>query len=196
MTSTAPGRDDTSAAVLGEVARGPRIVLRDKRLGDAVEDYRWRTDPELTRFDAAKPLAVTYHEFLAVLREEVLYPNPHRRSLAIEDEAGRHIGNIMYYNIDTLRQEAEIGITIGERGCWSRGYGAEAVRALAEHLLGVRDLRRVHLKTLDWNRRARGCFRKAGFVECGRAERGGYAFVLMELRREWLRLTDAPHPPA
>jgi RimJ/RimL family protein N-acetyltransferase len=192
MTSTAPGRDDTRATVIGEVARGPRVVLREKRLGDAVEDYRWRTDPELTRFDAARPLAVTYNEFLAVLREEVLYPSQHRRGLAIEDEEGRHIGNIMYYNIDTLRQEAELGVTIGDRSHWSRGYGTEAVHALAEYLLAVRGFRRVHLKTLDWNQRARACFRKAGFVECGRAERAGHAFVLMELRREWL----AAAPPA
>lgn len=200
MTSTASGREEAQAAgtaVLGEVTRGPRVVLREKRLGDAVEDYRWRTDPELTRFDAAKPLAVTYQEFLAVLREEILYPSPHRRSLAIEDEDGRHIGNIMYYNVDTLRQEAELGVTIGERSYWSGGYGTEAVRALTEHLLAVAGFRRVHLKTLDWNRRARGCFYRAGFVECGRVERGGHAFVLMELRREWLAQADGPpHPPA
>src|SRR3990170_7738889 len=157
----------------GEVARGARVALRDKRLGDAPDDYRWRSELELSRYEAARPLVVTYHEYLALYREELLYPSPYRRSLAIEDEAGRHIGNIMYYNIDTLRQEAELGVTIGERLYWSRGYGTEAVRLLAEHLLAQRGFRRVHLKTLDWNRRARGCFRKAGFVECGRAQRGG-----------------------
>jgi len=96
----------------GEVARGARVALREKRLGDAPDDYRWRSEPELSRYDAARPLVVTYHEYLALYREELLYPSPYRRSLAIEDEAGRHIGNIMYYNIDTLRQEAELGITM------------------------------------------------------------------------------------
>ncbi len=172
--------------VPGEVARGARVVLREKQLGDAPDDYRWRTEPELSRFDAARPLAVTYQEYLALLREELLFPSPYRRSLAIEDEAGHHIGNIMYYNIDTIRQEAELGITIGERSCWSRGYGSEAVRLLSEHLLRSTRFRRVHLKTLDWNRRARRCFLKAGFAECGRAQRGGNTFVLMELRREWI----------
>ena len=195
MTSTEEAQA-ARAPVYGEITRGASVLLREKRLGDAVEDYRWRTDPELTRFDAARPLAVTYQEDLAALREEILSPSLHRRSLAIEDEAGRHIGNVMYYNIDTLRQEAELGVTIGERSYWSRGYGTEAVRLLAEHLLAQRGFRRVHLKTLDWNRRARGCFRKAGFVECGRAQRGGHAFVLMELRREWFTRADAAHPPA
>ena len=31
----------------GEVARGELVVLREKRLGDAPDDYRWRTDAEL-----------------------------------------------------------------------------------------------------------------------------------------------------
>ena len=172
--------------VQGEVVRGVRVVLREKRLGDAPDDYRWRSEPELSRYDAARPLSMTYQEYLALYREELLFPNPYRRSLAIENEAGLHIGNVMYYNIDTLRQEAELGITIGERQYWGRGYGTEAARLLVERLLGKRDFRRVHLKTLDWNRRARRCFEKAGFAECGRAYRSGNSFILMEVRREWL----------
>ena len=175
----------------GEVARGARVALREKRLGDAPDDYRWRSEPELSRYDAARPLVVTYHEYLALYREELLYPSPYRRSLAIEDEAGRHIGNIMYYNIDTLRQEAELGITIGERQYWGRGYGAEAVQLLLEYLLGKLGLRRVYLKTLSWNRRAHRCFEKAGFRECGRTSRGGSSFILMECRREWLPIDGA-----
>ncbi|OGO49513.1 MAG: hypothetical protein A2148_05455 [Chloroflexi bacterium RBG_16_68_14] len=171
--------------VQGEVARGTRVVLREKRLGDAPDDYRWRSQGDLSRYDAARPLTMTYQEYLALYREELLYPSPYRRSLAIEDQNGRHVGNVMYYNIDTLRQEAELGITIGERQHWGQGYGTEAVRLLVEHLLGRMGLRRIHLKTLSWNRRARRCFEKAGFVEYGRAHRGSNEFVLMELCREW-----------
>ncbi len=176
--------------VQGEVARGARILLREKRLDDVSDDYRWRTASELSRYDAARPLTLTYQEYLALYRDELLYPSPYRRSLAIEDEGGRHIGNIMYYNIDTLRQEAELGVTIGERQYWNQGYGTEAVRLLVEHLLGGMGFRRVHLKTLAWNRRAHRCFEKAGFVECGRTHRSGNSFVLLELRREWLPAPD------
>lgn len=174
----------------GEVARGVRTLLREKRLGDAPDDYRWRSSPDLCRFDAARPLTMSYQQYLALYREELLYPSPYRRSLAIEDESGRHIGNVMYYNIDALRQEAEMGITLGERECWGQGYGSEAVRLLLEYLLGRLGFRRVHLKTLEWNVRARRCFQKAGFVECGRASRGGNSFVLMECRREWLAAVE------
>jgi RimJ/RimL family protein N-acetyltransferase len=172
--------------IQGEVARGERVVLREKRLGDAVNDYRWRSNGQLTRYDAARPLTMSFQEYLAFYREELLYPSPYRRTLAIEDEKGRHIGNVMYYNVDALRQDAEIGITIGETESWGRGYGTEALRVLAEHLLERSGFRRLHLKTLAWNRRAQRCFEKVGFAEYAKTQRGGHSFVLMELRREWL----------
>jgi len=169
----------------GEVARGVLARLREKRLDDAGDDYRWRRAADLSRYDAARPLTMTYPEYLVFYREELRYPNRYRRSLAIEDETGRHIGNVMYYNIDALRQEVELGITIGEADCWGRGYGTEAVRLLVEHVIGTLGYRRVHLKTLAWNERAKRCFEKAGFVPCGHARRAGNDFVLMEFRREW-----------
>ena len=54
------------------------------------------------------------------------------------------------------------------------------------YLLGRAGFRRIYLKTLDWNERARRCFVNAGFAEYGRAARGGNTFVLMECRQEWL----------
>ncbi len=179
-----------TTTVEGEVARGEHTVLREKRLGDAREDYRWRTDAELARYDAARPFAASFDDYLALYRDELRYPSPYRRTLAVEDAAGCHIGNVMYYNIDTIRREAEIGITIGERSYWSRGYGTDAVRTLVRHILGTTGFRRVYLKTLDWNVRAQRAFEKAGFRVCGRSRRGGNTFVVMEYLSAWQALQD------
>jgi RimJ/RimL family protein N-acetyltransferase len=170
----------------GEVARGAKVVLRAKRPSDAADDYAWRSDAEMARFDAARPFSASFDDFRALYEEELVYPSPSRRTLAIEDHAGRHIGNVMYYNIDYAHGEAELGITIGVREYWGQGYGTDAVRALVRHLFTKTALRRVYLKTLDWNKRARRCFEKAGFVVYGANRRGGHDFTLMELRREWL----------
>ena len=178
-----------TTTIHGEVARGELVVLREKRLGDAPNDYRWRTDAELAHYDAARPFAATYHDYLALYRDELSYPSPYRHSLAIEDVDGRHIGNAMYYNIDTVRREAEIGITIGERDYWGRGYGADAVKTLVISIIEATGFRRVYLKTLDWNTRAQRAFERAGFRVCGRSRRGGNSFVVMEFLADWL---DAP----
>ena len=179
-----------TTTIEGEVARGELIVLREKRIGDAANDYRWRTDVELARFDAARPFAASLDDYVALFKDELAFPSPYRRSLAIEDAGGRHIGNVMYYNIDTLRQEAELGITIGEHTHWNQGYGSEAVGLLLKYLLGRQGYRRVYLKTLTWNKRARRAFAKAGFRESGKASRAGNEFVLMEVRQPWLTRSE------
>ena len=179
-----------TTAIEGEVTRGVRTLLREKHLTDAPDDFRWRSEPDLSRYDAARPLSMAYEEFLLLFEEELRYPSQYRRNLAIDDADGKHIGNVMYYNIDAVHHETELGITIGEPEYWGKGYGTEATRLLVEHLLRNLGFERVYLKTLEWNERARRSFGKAGFSECGRAYRSGNSFILMEIRREWLDSTE------
>lgn len=177
-------------AVEDELARGTLVRLRRKRLEDAQTDYRWRRDPELARFDAATPLRSTFQEFLVTYTDDIRYPSPYRRVFAVEDLDGHHIGNVMYYNIDERRGEAELGITIGDKRYWGQGYGADTVRTFLTYLFTETGLRRIYLNTLDWNVRAQRSFRKAGFVPIGMNRRGFHTFVTMECRREWL--TELP----
>ncbi|MCH7999123.1 MAG: GNAT family N-acetyltransferase [Chloroflexi bacterium] len=168
------------------IVRSRKTVVRRKRMADAADEYAWRSDEELARFDASNPTRVPFPDYQRNWSFDMRFTDTAGRSFAVEDENGQHIGNIMYYNIDTLRQEAELGITIGDQQFWGQGYGSEAVRLLVEHLLARMGFQRIHLKTLTWNRRAQRCFEKAGFVECGQTERGGNMFILMELLQDWL----------
>ncbi|MEX2236466.1 MAG: GNAT family N-acetyltransferase [Dehalococcoidia bacterium] len=164
--------------------QGDLIQLRRKRLGDAPTDYGWRTDPELAGFDAAGPLRTSYEDYLSLYREELQYPGPYRHMFAIETRGGRHIGNVMYYNIDERRSECELGITIGEREYWNQGYGRDAVEAFVRLIFITTNLRRVYLNTLEWNERAQRAFEAGGFNPCGRRRRDGNIFVTMEALRD------------
>ncbi len=172
------------------VAEGQLIVLRRKRLSDAEDDFEWRRDPELARFDAAAPLRSSFDDFLTTFQDELRWPSPFRRTLAVDDLEGHHIGNVMYYNIDERRGEAELGITVGDKRYWGQGYGTDAVRTFVRYLFTETGLRRIYLNTLDWNVRAQQSFRKAGFVTLGTNRRGFHTFITMEYRREWLRADD------
>ena len=166
------------------VARGRRTVIRRKRLTDAADEYRWRSDEELARYDASRPVQVPFDNYLRNWSFDYRFTDMGGRSFAIEDENGRHIGNVMYYNIDPARGEAEIGISIGERDCWSAGYGTDAIGALTRVLLTRGDITRLYLHTLDWNVRAQRAFEKAGFSACGTSWRDARTFVVMEILRE------------
>lgn len=182
MTSTSPRT----------IVTGRLVRLREKTLDDAPRDYEWRKDPELAEYDAARPITMPYRNFLATLTDDLSYPSSYRRTFAVEDiETGRHIGNVMYYGYDPMLQEAELGITIGDREYWSRGFGTDTVRSMLHYLFEDRGLRRVYLHTLSWNYRAQTAFGRAGFRRTRHVRRDGYEFEQMEIRREdWS--PDAP----
>ncbi len=163
--------------------RGKNVLLREKRLEDAPDDYRWRTDEELSRLDDAKPLTMTYEDFLDFYKEELRHPSHWSRRLAIEASDGTHIGNCMYYDVDHIRHQTEVGIMIGEKGYWGRGYGTDAMSTLVDYIFGTTDLKRIYLHTLEWNARARNSFTKVGFQEVKLVPRNNNMFVQMEMWR-------------
>lgn len=164
--------------------KGRKVILREKRLSDAEKDYAWRRDDELATLDATSPVRLPFSEYLAYYTEELDYPTPGRCRFAIETLDGKHIGNCMYYDVDLSREEAELGVMIGERDYWNKGYGEDAVNTLLEHIFTTVKLNRLYLHTLDWNQRAQRCFQKCGFTLCGRVVRDRKHFVVMEIRRQ------------
>lgn len=172
------------------VARTPRLTLREKHLDDAPEDYAWRRDPEIARYDGREPLTQPYSEFVARLEHDLRFGNPRERMYAIDTIEGEHIGNVMYYNASVARDEAEVGITIGPASYRSRGYGREALVAFMRFLFETTPFRRIVLHALSWNERAIRSFEAAGFVHVGLVERQGTQLVRMEAAREWWMLHD------
>ncbi len=168
---------------------GKRIRLRYKRLSDAREDYIWQTDAELAQLDAASTLQMTYQQYLSEYTFNLCYPSLNRHEFAIETLDGQHIGNCVYYNVNSAERKTEIGIMIGDRSYWNQGYGAEVVSILLDHIFKYTDLDSVYLTTLTWNSRAQKCFKKCGFIECSRIVRDKHTFLLMAVQREeWEKL--------
>jgi len=165
---------------------GNKIILRDKRLADALDDYTWRTDPELARLDAVPPLNTTFPQYLSAYASELRYPPSTRHPLAIETLDGQHIGNCIYYDVNEAKGKTELGIMIGNRAYWGKGYGTDAVTTLVNYIFHQTNLKRIYLKTLDSNTGAQKCFNKCGFTPYGHLVKDGFSFLLMELhRKQW-----------
>ncbi|GAH69362.1 unnamed protein product [marine sediment metagenome] len=165
---------------------GSKIILRAKRLADALDDYTWRTDPELAQLDAAPLVATTFQKYLSDYTSQLRYLPSTRHQFAIETLDGKHIGNCAYYGVNETNGEAELGIMIGNRDCWDKGYGADAVTTLVNYIFHQTNLKRLHLKTLDSNSRAQKCFQKCGFTPYEHLVRDGFSFVLMQIhRKQW-----------
>ena len=72
----------------------------------------------------------------------------------------------LFYRVPANRR-AMLGIIIGEKSYWGRGYGEEAVRLTLDYGLNVLNLNSVELGVYAFNLRAIGCYEKVGFRRIG-----------------------------
>lgn len=111
----------------------------------------------------------------------------------------RLIGLIGLYTIFWLQREAFMGIQIGEREYWGKGYGTDALRVLLRYGFDELNLQRVSLSFLEGNERAMRSYEKCGFRYEGR-ERQIWAYdgrrwdeIFMGLLRdEWAAMKNEP----
>ena len=167
--------------------KGGKITLRDKAPEDAWKDYVWRSDEEISKLDAAYPLKMKFEEFLRLYKDQLRYPTPASRRLSIDTLDGKFIGNCMYYDLDTINRQAEIGIVIGDKEYWNNGYGYDALVTMLDYMFSHTDVRRLYLHTLDWNKRAKRAFEKCGFTPVKPVRRNALDFIRMELAKDhWM----------
>jgi RimJ/RimL family protein N-acetyltransferase len=172
------------------VIAGPNVRIRLRTRSDGTDEFRWRSDPETSRFDGRAANHEPLDRFLDAFAQELAYPRNDRIQFALDTIDGRHIGTVMLYNFGRDGESAELGISIGEPAARGRGLGREAVILMLRWAWANRPLRSVHLHALAWNERAIACFRNAGFAPTVRANRDGQDLVRMEVRREWWLLWE------
>ena len=150
-------------------------------------------------------------QFWRLVYTDPAYPGlPQRVKRALEEEPlersrfgihtlpdDRLIGLISLYTLFPARREAFMGIHIGERSDWGKGYGTDALRVLLRYAFGELNLLRVSLSVLEGNERAMRSYEKCGFRYEGR-ERQAWAYdgrrwdeiYMGLLRDEWQSMND------
>ena len=149
------------------------LMLRSLETAHASGPYAaWMRDPDITRFLEVRfdpPDAPRLEAFIATMNASAdnlllgLFPRA---------EPQRHIGNIKLGPIDGRHKAAAIGIAIGAKDCWGRGYATQAIAALSEYAFAVLGLERLDAGLYAGNESSQRAFKRAGFVEEGR-RRGG-----------------------
>ena len=73
------------------------------------------------------------------------------------------VGNIGLHGVDWKNRGATLGIVLGQRDCWGRGIGVEAIRIMLRFAFHELGLHRVQLEVFVPNRRAQRAYHKVGF---------------------------------
>jgi RimJ/RimL family protein N-acetyltransferase len=148
---------------------GKLVRLRAVEADDLDRYLKWINDQEVIEFLAVTGFAVSRAQEEEWLQRAMRQTQPPEITLAIEtlDEA-RHIGTVALHEIRPASTRASLGIMIGDKAFWSRGYGTDAIWTTLRFAFDELNLHRVQLEVHEENARAIACYHKCGFVEEGR----------------------------
>lgn len=135
------------------------------RRGDWARLQRHFRDSEIAHLNGSRP--VWYPRFMLRMMLRGDEHSSERYTFGVYDEHNDFIGLIELYHVG--RTEATLGIIIGERTHWSRGYGPDAMHALLKYAFYGLELERVFLQTFGDNIRAQRAFERVGFTETRRS---------------------------
>lgn len=128
---------------------GGRLVLRAFAASDITSDYiGWLNDPAVVRFSNQRFRrhdVASCQAYLSGFKD-----SPNLFLAIIELASDRMIGTMTVYH-SVQHETADIGIMIGNRTVWGRGYGKEAFSLLVSALLRTPGIRKITAGCLACN---------------------------------------------
>ncbi|HUG33310.1 MAG TPA: GNAT family protein [Anaerolineales bacterium] len=183
-----------------DIFRGKLIRLAaDEPEALAKAEIRWQRDSEFLRLADNEAVHLTSEKKLRESFEKHLETGfkPDRYSFTIRAlEEDKPIG-FLGLRLDLIHNDAMIGIGIGGREHWDKGYGTDAMKVCLRYAFTELNLHRVSLGLHEYNPRALRAYEKAGFKLEGKT-RGDLAregrrydsFWMGILREEWKHMEN------
>ncbi len=141
---------------------GKKTILRVLEKRDLKRSLVWLKDPFVNMYlsqnfrdyDGKKELK--WFEFIRSSKNDIVF--------AIEDtETNLHIGNCALHKIDWEKGSCELGIMIGEKDYWNRGYGSDVIKSIINFSMHGLKLTNIVLNVYSYNKRAIKVYKKCGF---------------------------------
>lgn len=139
---------------------GSKVTLRPGDDSDFYLLHKWYNDTELNRLAGWNSSKVTVDRLRYNMSRSFGY-DP--MNLMIDNEEGTPIGTIQLYDFNEQDKNCKLGIRIGDRDYWGKGYGEDAVKTILEYAFMKIDIYRVALQVYEYNERAVKCYLKCGF---------------------------------
>ncbi len=167
---------------------GKKTNLRTLGKKDLEKSLMWLKDPSINMYlshnfrDYTEEQELKWFEFIQNSNNDVVF--------AIEDkDSSFYIGNCALHKIDWDRKSCEMGIVIGDKNYWDKGYGSDAVETIIEFAFQKLGLESIQLNVYKYNCRAIRVYRKSGFKLTGTEKKNHFYdgkywdTLLMEIKR-------------
>jgi RimJ/RimL family protein N-acetyltransferase len=155
---------------------------------------RWARDAEYLRMLDTSPVRQwSEKQYKKWFKEDLEKGKPDEFMFMIRTlETEEAIGFIELDGVHWSQGDSFVGIGIGEREYWSKGYGTDAMKVVLRYAFDELNLYRVSLNVFEYNQRAIRSYEKVGFVVEGcereflrRAGRRWDMIFMGILRTEW-----------
>ncbi len=147
---------------------GNKICLRPLLAHDINQKYlSWLNDAEVTEYVEAGKFPTTkkeleeFYKDIKKSKTDVIFAIVTKRN-------DLHIGNVKISRINWIHRFADMGIIIGDKKYWGRGYGEEVCRLLLDYAFNRLNLNKVLLGSHAPHMSAIKTFQKVGFKIEGR----------------------------
>jgi RimJ/RimL family protein N-acetyltransferase len=131
---------------------------------------RWQRDSEFVRLADNNPILFTSEKKMKEWNEKRIEKGlqPERYGFDVRTLDGDKLIGFFGLYVELTHSEAWVGIGIGERDYWSKGYGTDAMKLCLRYAFMELGLQRVALGLHGYNIRALHSYEKAGFTLEGR----------------------------
>jgi len=143
--------------------KGEKIKLREYREEDIETVQKYINDPEVKKLlHAGIPYLYTLED------EEKWYESLSAQkdtySFAIETlEDKKYIGGCGINKVDWKNSVVDVGIFIGDKNYWGKGYGTDAMGVLVKFIFEQLNVNKIKLQVFSFNERAIKSYKKCGF---------------------------------
>jgi ribosomal-protein-alanine N-acetyltransferase len=154
------------------MAESPIITTPRLRIVPFSEEHlttryvNWLNDPEVVRYSEQRHHQHTPESCRQYWKSFIASPHYFWAIIVTNGDLG-HIGNMNAY-VDLRNSVCDLGILIGQKAAWNRGYGFEAWVAVCGYLLRNVGMRKVAAGCLSVNEGMLSIMKRAGMVEDGR----------------------------
>ena len=145
-----------------------RVELTPLHRENLYQHFEWNNDPELNYYDSEIPYKKeSLNAFKRRFEEMVYQPAPTSKDFEVAAEDGTVIGVAFLIDISHHNRHCTIGITIGDRAYWGKGYGRAALRRLLRYCFEELNMHRVCAEIFEYNASWRRLVEWAGFTQEG-----------------------------
>ena len=145
---------------------GKKCYLSPINVEDADQYCIWLNDLEVSYN------LLIFNQQLSLEKEKMILQDMIKNNAQIfaivDADSDKLIGNCSIFRINERNRKAEVGIFIGDKNYWSKGYGSEALSLLIDYGFNILNLNNIMLEVFSFNKRAFNSYKKVGFKEIGR----------------------------